>query len=188
MNKFNIAISNSKKLFLTHIEDHGEDPWSLKIHIEEAIKWADKLLKKYPKLDRNVIFLSIWLHDVGHYPVTKEDHAVKSEKIAKEFLTKQKVDAGTINQVLHCIRSYRNKDVKPKTAEAKFFAALDSISHFTYAPYIDMARDGRGKAAEEKLERDYRDLKPFPELKIELTPLYKAWKKLLKEINKQDLY
>lgn len=190
MNRTNLVptINIAKKLFLGALDKHGEDQFDLRTHVTEAVRWANKLLSEYPKLNSDVIFLSIWLHDIGHYPIDKNDHAVKSEKIAKNFLAKQKVNKDIAKEVLHCVRSHRNKDIKPNTNEAKFFAALDSISHFTYAPYLGMMRDGRGKAGMEKLERDYRDLKYLPKIKKELTPLYQAWKKLLQEINKQDLY
>jgi hypothetical protein len=181
-------ITKSKKFFTDRVNSYGKDPWSLILHVSEAEKWAKKLFQEHPEINQAVIIITIWLHDSGHYPITKNDHAVVSEKIARDFLTQEKIDKKTMDEILHCIRSHRNRDVKPKTPEAKLFAALDSISHFTYAPYLDMMRDGRGKQGMEKLERDFRDIQSFPDLKKELTPLYKAWKKLLQEVDKINLY
>jgi hypothetical protein len=50
-----------------------------------------------------------------------------------------------------------------------------------------MARDGRLKYAVEKLERDYRDIKPFPDILREITPLYRSLKNYLTEFEKLDL-
>lgn len=181
-------IAKAKDLFIKKITDHGDDPWSLILHTNEAEKWAEKILQEFPDIDQDTIYLTLWLHDIGHYPITKTDHAISSEIIAKKFLIKEGADKDLVEKVLHSIRSHRNRDVVPQTPEAKLFAALDSISHFTYAPYIDMMRDGRGKEGMAKLERDYRDIQLFPELKKELTPLYSAWKKLLQEVDKLQLY
>lgn len=41
-------------------------------------------------------------------------------------------------------------------------------------------------SAIDKLERDYRDLEMFPEIKKELTPLYEAWKAVLNAYEKVD--
>lgn len=180
-------IDASKKLFFKKIGDHKEDRWNLLVHVPEAEKWAKKILKKYPDANKEVILLSVWLHDIGHYPITDEDHALVSERIARIFLLKEKADDNLIKDVLHCIRSHRNRDVAPKTLEAKLFAMIDSASHFTHVPYIDMATHGLLKEAFEKLERDYRDIKPFPEILHEVTPLYHAIKKLLLELKKIEL-
>jgi HD superfamily phosphodiesterase len=180
----NELIEKAKKTFLQRIDDHKEDPWNLRVHIKEAEKWAARVLVKYPAADKDVIILSVWLHDIGHYPIPREDHAVVSEKVAREFFLKERVDKELAGKVLHCVRSHRNKDVKPDTLESKLFAMIDSVSHLTYIPYIEMAQDGRMKDAKEKLERDYRDIQPFPEIKSEVTPLYDAIKNLLIELEK----
>lgn len=131
-----------------------------------------------------MILLSVWLHDIGHYPIPTDDHAIISEQIARDFFEKEKVDKELADKVLHCVRSHRNRDVKPATFDAKLFAMIDSVSHFTYIPYFEMLQRGRSKDAMEKLERDYRDIIPFPEIKEEITPLYKAFKNLLIELDK----
>jgi len=182
-----MIIDKAKKHFLETIGKH-KDRWNLKIHIPEAEKWLDYIFKKYPEADKEILLLSVWLHDIGHYPIIEgQDHAIISEKIAKDFLEKENYDKEKAKRVLHCIRSHRNRDVKPETLEAKLMCLVDSASHFTYAPYIDAFRDGRGKEALEKLERDYKDLDLFPEIKKELTPIYQAWNNLLKSLLQLNL-
>jgi len=46
--------------------------------------------------------------------------------------------------------------------------------------YIQMAKENKTNLAIEKLERDFRDLSPFPKIKKKLTKTYKSRKKLLK--------
>lgn len=178
-------IEKAKKEFYSLLEKHPEDPWDLKNHIPEAEKWADWICKRYPEADREVLMLAVWLHDIGHYPVIEgNDHATTSEVIARQFLNEEKYDESRMEKVLHCVRSHRNRDVKPSTLEAKLFAVVDSASHFTWGPYVEMCYQGRSDWAFPKLERDYKDFDAFPELKKELTPLYKAWKKLITELDK----
>lgn len=180
-------VQNAQEAFLKTIDDYGKDPWNLRTHIKEAEKWANKILKMYPEAVRDVVMLTVWLHDIGHYPVVEEDHAVISERISRKFFEDERTDKSLSDRVLHCVRSHRNRDVEPETLEAKLFAMIDSVSHLTYIPYIEMINDGRGESALEKLERDYRDISPFPEVKEEITPLYKALKNLIIEMSKIDL-
>jgi len=180
-------IQKAKNEFLSML-DRNYDKYNLRLHIQEAEKWLIYILKKYPEANKEILELTVWLHDIGQYPINEKiDHAITSEKIAEEFFKRQKCHQSTIKEVLHCIRSHRNKDVKPQSLEAKLFCALDSISHFTYAPHIDMLRNGRGKEGLEKLERDYHDLDGFPEIKKELTPIYRSWKSLLLNLIKLDI-
>jgi hypothetical protein len=182
MNK--ILIEKAKQLFLANLDDFKTDPWDLRVHLQELVKWAMKILNQYPEADKDVIMLTVWLHDIGHYPIPDGDHAVVSESAARKFLSTEKVNTELAENVLHCIRSHRNSDVKPESFEAKLFAMIDSASHFTYLPYIRMTREGRSKDAMEKLERDYRDLEPFPKIKTEITPIYTELKRLLNELKK----
>jgi len=124
--------------------------------------------------------LSVWLHDIGQLFKPKEaDHAIKSEKEARRFLSEVGLAPEKIERVAHCVRAHRNKDVSPETLEAKILAAADSASHMTDICYIDMVQSGEKESVLAKLDRDYRDVAFFPELKKEVTPLYRAWKELL---------
>jgi hypothetical protein len=180
-------IEKSKKLFLEKVKDFGSDPYHLLPHVPDAEKWVEFLLKNHPEADKEVALISIWLHDIGHYPLpTNIDHAIRGEAIAREFLSKEKFDKEKLQKVLHCIRSHRCKDVLPKTIEAKIIACADSASHITDFIYCHMIKMGDLKNAKEKLERDFRDISVFPEVKDKLSNLYMAWKELLKEFEKLD--
>ena len=172
----------AKEYFLSSIGKFP-DIYNLKSHISVLEKWVKKMKERYPSLDEEIILLAVYLHDVRHYPVNpSEDHAIISEKIAKEFLKKEKYNSEKTIAVLHCVRSHRCKDVLPETPEAKAFAFIDSAGHMTDRLYLDMVKEGKSQKALDKLERDFRDLAIFPEIKKEIEPIYSAWKVLIKKL------
>ena len=57
-----------------------------------------------------------------------------------QFLQENGIDQTIIDQVAHCIRAHRCKDVQPQTIEAKIVAFSDSASHLFDSFYIDMAK------------------------------------------------
>jgi hypothetical protein len=150
-------------------------------HIKEVENWAQWLINKHPNANKKVTLLSVYLHDIGHIIGNKEiDHAINSEIEANRFLKEIGVEQGIIEQVAHCVRSHRCKDVQPSTLEAKILAAADSASHMSDFCYIAMIEFTSKKFVLGKIERDYRDVGLFPELQQELTPVYNCWKSLIK--------
>jgi hypothetical protein len=185
------TIEKAKVEFLKMVNDFDSDPYHLLPHVPEAEKWAKLMLKKYPEADQEVVLLSVWLHDLGHYPLPTEiDHAVRGEERAKIFLEKENYPKENVEKVLHCVRAHRCRDVMPESLEAKIMAFADSASHMTDTMYLDMARDdadeNRYSRIYAKMERDMRDLATFPEIKKDLMGLYEAWKKLISEYEKID--
>ncbi|MDD5626534.1 MAG: HD domain-containing protein [Patescibacteria group bacterium] len=174
------------------VKKFGSDPYRLLPHVPEVERWARYVLEKYPEADEEIVFLSVWLHDLGHYPIpTKIDHAIRSEERSKSFLEKQNYPKDKTDKVLHCVRSHRCRDVMPNSLEAKIIACIDSASHMTEPMYLDMARDDKKSKREfrayAKMDRDYRDLGIFPEIQSELKDLYESWKDLIKVYEKIDL-
>lgn len=172
------------------VSDFGSDPYHLLPHVPEAERWAKLMLRKYPEADEEVVILSVWLHDLGHYPIPTEiDHAVRSEERARQFLEKENCLKDKMEKVLHCVRAHRCRDVMPETLEAKIIAFSDSASHMTDTMYLDMVRvdeEGKFSRTYAKMERDFRDLAIFPETQKELSDLYKSWEVLLKAYEKLD--
>ena len=94
-------------------------------HVAEVEKWAKRLLDLYPEADEEVVLLSVWLHDIGQADGDyNEDHAIKSEREARRFLSSIGVENQKLEQVAHCVRAHRNKDVAPKTLEARIWPLL----------------------------------------------------------------
>ncbi len=169
----------AKEIFDKYIEKN-EDIYNLKDHVIELEKLAVKLTQKFPDLDKEILLIAVYLHDIGYYPLNpNEDHAVTSERIARKFLENKKYSKEKSEKALQAIRSHRCKDILPEVPEAKAFAFMDSASHLTDKMYLEMVKQGKGKNALEKLERDYRDLSIFPEIKKEMGLLYLSWKSLI---------
>jgi hypothetical protein len=186
-------IDNTKAKFFQMIDEFGSDPYILRMHVPEVERWAKYLLKKFPYADEEAVLLAVWLHDKGHYPISTEiDHAVRGEERAKEFLEKENY-FGDRNNVLHCVRAHRCRDVMPSSIEAKIVACADSASHMTEPTiYFDMARNCKKDNREftdlyAKMDRDYRDVGIFPEIQSELKELYENWKRLIRAYEKVDL-
>lgn len=176
------VISKAKKYQLQIIKDYKKDPYGLVDHFAEMERWATRLFEIFPKANKNVVLLAIWLHDTGHYVGDPDiDHSIKSEKLAREFLT-GRTDDKIIQKVSHAVRSHRCKDVLPETIEEKIVACIDSASHMTDDVYIDIARSGRFNFSLAKIERDFRDINLIPEIKKEIRPLYKAWVNLITKL------
>ena len=185
-------IDKAKNKFFQMIDDFGSDPYHLRPHVPEVEKWAKHLLKKFPEADSEMVFLAVWMHDLGHYPIPTEiDHAIRSEERAKEFLKKLNYPKDKMEKVLHCVRAHRCRDVMPNSIEAKIIAFVDSASHMTDAVYFRMAKDNKENKGNfnvtKKMQNDFRELKLFPEIQDEIQELYKAWKKLIQIYEKIDL-
>lgn len=174
-------IEKTKSHFLKVFKKRECNPYPyLPRHVAEVEKWTRRILKNYPKADKEVVLLSVWLHDIGQVIGKEdEDHAVKSEMEVKRFLLEIGLAPEKVNKVAHCTRAHRCKDVEPQSLEAKILAVADSVSHMTDINYIVHMSDNLRDYAITKLERDYKDVGLFPKLQKEITPLYEAWKKLL---------
>jgi predicted metal-dependent HD superfamily phosphohydrolase len=177
-------VDKAMKLFYQNVKDFGSDPYAQLPHVPEVEKWANYMLKNYPLADREIVMLSVWLHDIGHYPISKEDHAYRSACIALKFLEGEGYPMERISKVLHCVRSHRCQDMMPDSLEAKILAFSDSASHMTDPMYLRIARDGISDATApnvyEKMERDFRDMKMFPEMMSDISTLFVSWKLLIR--------
>ena len=164
------------------------------IHIPLVVRLSKKLLLTHPEADKNITILGAWLHDSGHlwggkgnYP-DKIDHAVTGEIKAKEILRDFGADSRTIEKVSHIVRSHRNRDIAPKTIEAKIVAAADSGAHFYGNTYDNILKHSKGNLKQkagyalDKLERDWRDVSVFPELAEKLKENYETIKQRLESI------
>lgn len=168
------------------ISDAGPEQAYLFHHLPQVEKWAKKILLEYPTANSEIVFASIWLHDVGNIVGDKNiDHAINSEQFVLENLSNFDINQDVINQIAHCVRSHRCRDVLPQSLEAKILATSDSLSHMTDSIYFEIVELQGIEATLEKLDRDYRD-KSLLKLSFsnEIKSLYTAWKTLLSTIKK----
>jgi hypothetical protein len=180
-------VELSKNYFYETVKNNGsDDPYTLLRHVPLVEAWANRLCGQHPEVNKEIVGVSVWLHDVGYYPVLENiDHAVRGEERAQSFLVSHTADQEIIKSVCHAVRAHRCKDVLPKTIEAKIIAFSDSASHMTDSMYLNIVRDkGNTEYALQKLDRDWRDLAIFPEFRQQLEPLYNSWKLLIPEFAK----
>ena len=176
-------LKKTERFFFDTLNKNWSDPFGLAKHVPLVIKWIKLCLEKYPKADKNVCLLWWWLHDIWHHPdyTHKVDHAIRWEDIARNFLQDNWVDKKTIQQVCHCVRAHRCKDMLPDTIEAKIIAFSDSASHMTDIMYLTMIENWLSDMVLEKLDRDYRDLNLLSEMKPQLENIYHSWKSLIND-------
>ena len=185
-----LLIERVRQKFYSMIElnpdpDFWFDRFGLKPHLEQLQKRSVFALDNYKELSPLVLFLSIRLHDIGHYPVDDLDHAVKWENIARKILGEEWVDPDIIERVAHCVRAHRYNDILPQTLEAKMMACIDSASHFTDpVMYASILGAGKYEYIEGKIERDYRDIQLFPKIYDKASPFYTIFKMLILEHKK----
>ena len=137
--------------------------WFYDIHLLAVEKFSNKLLKKLPKANREIVFLGVWLHDLHRIKKLKGDHAKVGAREAEKLLIKHKYNTEIIEHVKHLILAHRCKmgGVMPKTLEAKILSSADAMSHYVNDLYILIATLGERNVSEfkkwalEKLERDY---------------------------------
>jgi len=150
-------------------------------HVDVVVRWTERLCELYPQADKDVAVIAAWFHDLGHFIGSEKDHAVNSEKEARNFLEKEGLSEEKIVKITHAVRAHRNNDIQPNTIEAKIVCCADSASHLTAEVYLNILSDNTREKTLGKLERDYRDLSDFPLIKKELTPLYHAWRGVIEK-------
>ncbi len=168
-----------KKHFLNIYDSSKTNYRTFPHHVDVVARWTEKICDLCPKADRDVAMIAAWFHDLGHFIGTEKDHAANSEKEARKFLEKESFPENKIVNILHAVRAHRNKDIKPRTIEAKIVCCADSASHLTAEVYLNVLSDSSKEKTLGKIERDYRDLSDFPLIKKELTPLYLAWRRII---------
>ena len=181
-NHFNVLEATSKH-FITSMSEGDPVHQFYPHHVKQVEKWARRILDYYPDADREVVLLSVWLHDIGAKDKNNlGTHEIYSENEARRFLPTLGLAQDKVDAVAHCVRTHRCKeDALPETTEAAIVAAADSASHLTDIFYILMLIEGNSKEAVlQKLDRDIRDTQSLPEpLHEELLPLHNIWKELI---------
>lgn len=173
-------VDKAKIYFLESFRKKEDPPYAyLPRHVFETEKWAKKIIQKYPEANREVVLLSVWLHDIGQVVGDDIDHAVNSENEAMLFLPKIEISPERIGEIIHCIRAHKCKDVQPNTLEAKILAVANAVSHMTDFYYITMTSRISKETALNKLKKDCEIIKFLSNIEKEIKPFCSAWKELL---------
>lgn len=156
-------ISVIKKMIKEELVELGfAGDWFYETHLLAVEKFAKELLKNLPKANKEVVMLSVWLHDIQRIRGIKGDHAKagaeEAEKILKEFNYPEDI----IKQAKEIILTHPcEAGIKPKTLEGKILASADAMSHCVNDFYLAIAVLGERNVKEfkkwalEKLNRDY---------------------------------
>lgn len=176
--------------------------WFYKMHQNEVVKYAEKLLKIYKEADKEIVLISCWLHDIGHYYAkngkeileVKKKHHINGAMIAENILRKYDISKEDIDKIKNCILRHRNHaPYVARTLEEKIVVAADTLSHFGSIFYFTYFKFHPNHSIEqmvqddlEKMERDWRDLNILPKVKKMVETEYKTIKKLFKNY-KQSL-
>lgn len=77
-------------------------------HTYGVVESADKIAEYYQltPTDRQIVLLATWFHDLG-YSEGWQGHEARSAQFAEDFLRKQELDQGIIDQVKGCILATR---------------------------------------------------------------------------------
>ena len=109
--------------------EKGSHDWG---HIERVLALCEVIRRKEGG-DRRVVEIAALLHDVGRLTRVKQavklsGHARRGAVEARRVLTAMRMEAGTIDAVIHCIEahSYRH-GVVPRTAEARVLFDADKL-------------------------------------------------------------
>ena len=123
-----MSLNKIKEEALTYFSDASPShDWN---HVKRVKRNAEKILSKESG-DREVVLLSVYLHDIGRSREDSgeiEDHASWSAEKAGEILSRHNYNRETINQVKHCIQAHRySTSVEPETVEAEILCDADNL-------------------------------------------------------------
>jgi len=155
-------------------------------HFLIVLDFAKELAEKYPKADREIIELAVYLHDFSRLYGGEEEHHLKSAAEAEKILSNLGYPNDRVVHVCDCIANHRTGG-NPKTIEAKILSVADALSHFRAIPYFMWLR-GRKKEEFrysmewifEKIGKDWKHRMMLPGAKDLVKKEYEAFKTLFK--------
>lgn len=181
MNKINkIKAQVKKECFL----NKKLPAWFFESHLSVVEKYSKFLLEKIPEVNREVVLLGVWLHDMQRVRGIKGDHAKMGAREAVKMLKDFDCERDIITQVKEIILTHScdNPAYMPKSIEAKVLASADAMSHYSNDFYLQIAvlgqRDLKAykKWALEKLDKDYHKKIFFDFAKKEIKSKHDALK------------
>ncbi|MFA6428084.1 MAG: HD domain-containing protein [Candidatus Buchananbacteria bacterium] len=161
---FQKIIKDSKQEVKRLANENGWS-WFYNMHQKEVIKYAEKLLNKYKKADKEIVLISCWLHDIAHYYAkdgkgilkVKKSHHINGAKIAEQLLKKYNLDKEEISKVKNCILKHRNcQPYLAETLEEKIVVAADTLSHFGSIFYFTYFKFHPGHSLERMVKDDLK--------------------------------
>jgi len=144
------------------------EPWFYDRHLLAVEKFANFLLKKLPKADKEIVLLGVWLHDIQRVRGLKGDHQKMGAREAKKIMQGYNYPDKTIKSVQAIILTHACDGALPGALEGKILATADAMTHYVNDFYLQIAVTGQRSLEEfkrwslEKLNRDYNKKIFFP--------------------------
>lgn len=130
---------------------------NFKGHFKAVLKYSKQLAEK-ENANKEIVEISVLLHDISSIRGEYKDHHIKGAKIAEEFLSSLNYSQEKINQVKHCILNHRGSEPgKIETKEAQILVDADAMAHFDEIKPLFGAYK-TNKEVLKKLERSYNKL------------------------------
>jgi len=164
---------------------YGYEPFEY--HFTPAVKYAEELADKLD-VDKEVVILATWLHDIGSIIEGRKDHHISGAKIAEKKLKELDYPSDKIKIIKRCILNHRGSQENNRNSiEEKIVSEADTMSNFNNISGIFKAAfiyEGKTqgearKSVREKLERKWKQLH-FKKSKKIIKPKYEAVMLLLK--------
>ncbi|MFA5155267.1 MAG: HD domain-containing protein [Patescibacteria group bacterium] len=161
------------------------NPWFYDRHLLAVEKYANFLLSRLPKADRELVLLGVWLHDIQRVRGIKGDHQKIGASEAKKIMKEYGYPPDKIKKVQDIILSHSCDRLMPRTLEGKILATADAMTHYVNDFYLQIAVTGWDSLAKfkawalEKLDRDYNKKIFFPFAKKEIRVRHAILMKLL---------
>jgi HD superfamily phosphodiesterase len=136
--------------------------WWFESHLLGVEKFAKELLRKFPKANKEVVMLGVWLHDLQRIRRIPGDHEKKGALEATKFLKEYGYSKETIKKVKGIIETHSCENKRPTSLEGKILATADALSVYFKDFFINIAirgdhdTEGYKEWVMEKLNRNYQ--------------------------------
>ena len=160
------------------------ESWFYDEHLLAVEKYANFLLEKLPKADKEIVLLGVWLHDTQRIRGIKGNHQKIGAIEAKKIMLEYSYSADIIKKVQNIILTHSCDNRMPTTLEGKILATADAMTHYTNDFYLRIAIMGQKNLEElkswalEKLNRDYNKKIFFSFAKKEIKKRHAIFTKL----------
>ncbi len=99
-------------------------------HLVPMVRYADALSDKF-EVNKKVVLIASWLHDIGSIIYGRKDHHITGAKIAEDFLLKINYPSEKIDLIKRCILNHRGSiDNVRESLEEQIVAEADALSNF----------------------------------------------------------
>lgn len=159
--------------------------WFCRDHLFQVEKNAQELLKEKSNVNKEIVLLGVWLHDLQRIRGIKGDHQKIGAREAGKVMKEYGYDKDVIEKVKVIILSHSCSNKIPSSLEGKILASADAVSHYQNDFYLKIAVTGQRDVREfkswlkEKLNRNYKKKLYFTSAKKKIKERHDLFVKLI---------